>query len=368
VRFLRGGILGAGHVALHGHVPGWREQSGVEILAAADPRREARAAMSEALPGVAWHDGAESLVASEDLDFLDVCTPPAFHGAAIRLGLERGLHVLCEKPLVLDPDELARLAGLADSRRLVLASVHNWRYSPILAEATRLVREGSIGTVRACRWEVLRERPSASAAAPSSGGTNWRLDPAVAGGGILVDHGWHAIYVLVGWIPGPIGAVSARLSTRRHHEWPVEDTAEVELAFGGGEAKMFLTWAAQERRNRAEIEGDRGAIRIDGARLSREGAGADGSWVREFPDSLSEGSHHADWFGGVAAEFLGAIRSPESDSSSKSLGESAICARVIRLAQESSRAGGRRLTMPILSRVPGLALEAAAAGPAGERA
>lgn len=341
---LRGGILGAGHVALNGHIPGWRSRPDVAIVAAADSRREARDSLARALPDAAWHERAEELVGRSDLDFLDICTPPASHGALIRLGLERRLHVLCEKPLVLDPEELADLADLAARYRLVLAPVHNWKHAPILAAATRLVRGGALGPVLRCFWEVLRPRPSVAAplSGEADGPTNWRIDPAIAGGGILVDHGWHALYVLAGWFSAPLSAASGRLS-RVHRDWPVEDTAEADLSFGDATGRIFLTWGAEERRNRVEIEGVRGSIRIDGATLTW--TTSEGPHTQEFPESLSEGSHHPDWFAGVAAGFVHAIATPEVERSGENLREAAVCARAIRAIQESSRAGGRKVSI-----------------------
>jgi predicted dehydrogenase len=339
---LEGAIVGAGQVALHGHVPGWLERADrtdgdVEIVAAADPRPESRDALAAAMPGreVALFDSIDELLESTRLDFVDVCSPPAFHGDAVRAALERGVHVLCEKPLVLDAAELASLAALARSRGLALASVHNWRFAPPVRAATELVRSGAIGRVKSCRWEVVRERP-----AVSSDRSNWRLDPRIAGGGILVDHGWHAVYVLAGWMPRSLSFVSARLETRKHREFPVEDTADLRLGFGDAFAEVFLTWAGDERRNLVEIEGEAGSIRIEGRRVHV--TSPKGTSVREVSESLADGSHHPTWFAGVADEFVHAIRSPESRPAA-SLVESAVCVEALELARASSRAGGAPL-------------------------
>src|SRR5437764_13860775 len=99
---LRGGIVGLGNVARNGHVPAGLARKDVRIVAAADIDSGSRGAFSAVAPGVACHDSAEALLERERLDFVDLCTPPASHGAVIRLALDRGLHVLCEKPLVLD--------------------------------------------------------------------------------------------------------------------------------------------------------------------------------------------------------------------------------------------------------------------------
>jgi predicted dehydrogenase len=340
---LSGAIVGAGRVAVHAHVPGWRLRDDVEIVGAADPRPEARQALEEALPpspgrSLVWRDSVEALLdhAREHIDFVDICSPPAAHAPAIRAALERGVHVLCEKPLVLDGGELAALASLAASRGLVLGSVHNWRFAPPVAAATELVRSGAIGHVRRCRWEVVRDRPAAT-----SERSNWRLDPKISGGGILIDHGWHAVYVVAGWMPGRLTDVEATLTTRKHHEFPVEDTADLRLGFGSGAvAEIFLTWAGDGRRNTVSIEGEHGTIRIDGRRVDVETEA--GHSAREVPESLADGSHHPTWFAGVADELVEAIRSPESGPP-RSLAEAALCVEALELARESSRTGGARL-------------------------
>lgn len=340
---LRGAILGAGNVAIQGHLPGWLEREDVAIVAAADPRRAAREALAERLPDLRLYETADELLSGEALDFADVCAPPSMHAGLIAAALEKGLHVLCEKPLVLAADELAPLREIALRKNRALAAVHNWRHAPILAAAQALLAEGAIGEVRFCRWETLREKPAA--AAGDTGQTNWRVDPAVSGGGILMDHGWHALYVVCGWLPAAPRRVAGRLSTRRHREWPIEDTAEVFLECGGGErAEILLTWAADERKNRATVVGTSGAIRLDGNVLELTTIGRARPIVREFPESLSEGSHHPGWFKRVAAEFLAEIRDPARRG--RSLAEASACLELIGLARESSLRGGAALAVP----------------------
>jgi predicted dehydrogenase len=339
---IRGAILGAGNVAVNGHVPGWLGQRDIEIVAAADPRPAARAALLERLPEARWYGSAEELLAREGLDFADICAPPAMHAGIIAACLARGLHVLCEKPLVLSREELEPLASLAASKKRVLATVHNWRYAPILAAAREVLDSGQLGEVVSCRWETLRQKPAAAA---SEGEVNWRVDPAIAGGGVLMDHGWHALYVLCGWLPAPPLRVSGVLSTRRHHESPLEDTAELRLETGGtARAEIFLTWAADVRRNRAAIEGTLGAVRLDGHVLDFVSRGSTRpSRRREFPQGLSEGSHHPEWFARVAGEFLAAIVNPAGGS--RTLEEAFLCLDVIALARESSRRQGSLLPL-----------------------
>jgi predicted dehydrogenase len=166
--------------------------------------------------------------------------------------------------------------------------------------------------------------------------TNWRVDPALAGGGILFDHGWHALYCVARWAGVPRG-VAARLETRRFHEWPLEDTATLALEMTSGASHIFLTWTADKRSNHIEIDGERGDIHVDDDSVVVRSNSQERRW--SCPPSLSEGSHHPDWFGGVAADFLAAA----TTGGEGNLDEAVLCARLIDAAQRSSAAGGARL-------------------------
>ena len=336
---MRGGIIGLGNVAVHGHLPGWLERQDAEIVAVSDTRPTRRAVAAERVPAARWFDSAKALLTDARLDFVDVCAPPSSHAPLIRAALERGVHVLCEKPLVRSANELAAVADLARASGCVLHTVHNWHHAPMVRLASDLVRAGEIGRPTRVVWHTLRTRP---AAAGQSGDDNWRLDPAVAGGGVLSDHGWHVSYVIRRWLGGgPPLAVQARLETRRHTAWPVEDTASLTISFPGAVADVFLTWAADERRNWAMIEGEIGRIELRDDTVILAAAGADRRWT--LPP-LSASSHHPEWFGPAADDFLSEIASGAPTGAN--LAEAAVCAMVEHLARESSRRGGVTVDVP----------------------
>lgn len=337
---LRGAVIGLGNVAIHGHLPGWLGRQDVRIAAAADARPAQRALCEARLPGARWYDSPQDLLAGEPLDFVDICTPPSSHAELTLRALDRGLHVLCEKPLVSSPGDLRRVAGAAASAGRVLHTVHNWHHAPILSLTADLIREGEIGRVRHVLWETLRVRPAA--AADGSDG-NWRVDPAVAGGGVLTDHGWHVFYVLPAWVGARPTSVGARLETRRHAAFAVEDTASVRLGFAGASAEILLTWAAEERRNRVEVDGTEGRIELRDDTLVLTGKGGERRWLG-LP-ALSDGSHHPDWFHKVADRFLAAVAGASRGGAN--LAEAALCCEIEHLARESSRRGGVQLPLDL---------------------
>ncbi|HEY1454677.1 MAG TPA: Gfo/Idh/MocA family oxidoreductase, partial [Roseiarcus sp.] len=234
-------------------------------------------------------------------------------------------------------DDATRLAAAAARAGRVLHIVHNWLHAPICRKISALIDDGAIGAVRSARWRTLRTEPATAVSAP--GVANWRVDPKLAGGGILIDHGWHALYCVARWAGVP-GRVSARLETRRFHDQPLEDTATLDLETASGVSQIFLTWAADTRSNAIEVVGEQGEIQVVGDTVRVRSNSQERRW--SCPPSLSEGSHHPDWFGGVVADFLAAA----TGAGESNLDEVLLCARLIDAAQRSSAAGGAWLALP----------------------
>lgn len=329
-RPLRGALVGFGKAAELAHLPALKNRQEFQVVAAADPLGDRRTRAQALIPGIRPYPDLESLLAGEPgLDFVDICSPPRSHVPLLEAALHHGCHVLCEKPLALAPQEFQQLRDVADRAAAALVTVNNWKYAPLVSLATTMVRAGAIGRVRRLEWQVYRT------SAAGGGLSTWRQDPANSLGGILVDHGWHAFYLLREWAGGPPRAVRARL--REDAAAPgVEVEAEVELEFPGVDARLFLTWLARQRRNRGLLQGTAGEIILADDRLSRL-AGDKIIEAHSFPEKLSAGSHHPQWMAGVLDEFLEEICVPEKRG--RNLREAQDCARLIRLAYYSQKTG-----------------------------
>jgi predicted dehydrogenase len=131
-----------------------------------------------------------------------------------------------------------------------------------------------------------------------------RLDPAIAGGGILLDR-LHALYCVVRWAGAPRG-IAAVLENRRFRDSPLEDTATLRLDLISGTGEIYLTWAGEERSNSIEIAGEQGRICAANDRVVLKTNAGERHW--SCPPPLSEGSHHRDWFICVAEDFQVAVR------------------------------------------------------------
>src|SRR5207249_9956964 len=138
----RGAIVGCGAVACQAHVPAWRAASAFQMVAAVDPIPAQRAQLHALLPEVRCYADLATLLAHEELDFLDVCTPPALHEEGILQACAHGLHVLCEKPLTFTAPAMQRIRTAATAANVVVFSVHNWKYAPIVQALKRLLSVG----------------------------------------------------------------------------------------------------------------------------------------------------------------------------------------------------------------------------------
>jgi len=224
----------------------------------------------------------EELATDESVDVVHVCTPNNVHYQQAEAALRAGKHVMCEKPLAMNPRETAALVELARKAGKVGAVTYNVRYYPMCQEAHALVQSGAIGEPRIVHGGYLQDwlfYPT---------DWNWRLDPALGGEmRAVADIGTHWMD-LVGWITGrKLVELCADLATvmpvRQRPTGPVEtfqkttgateavhmstdDYASVLLHFERGlRGVLTVSQMSAGRKNRLwfEIDGSEGSLAFD---------------------------------------------------------------------------------------------------------
>jgi uncharacterized protein (TIRG00374 family) len=327
---LRGALLGAGNVGLNGHAPQWLEPEiagQAEIVAAADISAANRQAAHRLFPAATLYASAEQLLAAERLDFVDLCTPPFTRLALVEDAVRRGLHLVCEKPLALGLADAERIAALVREAGVVLKPCHQYHHSPLWTAVRNLAPR--IGRIRHARYEVRR-------LAANEGNANWRPEwrtsPALAGGGILVDHGAHVFYQLRA-VMGDARRVQATVRTLEHKGYGVEDTACILLECDDAIAEVTLTWAAHRRETSFRLIGEHGEIAGDESEV-RLFTGGEQTVVH--PGGLSGDSSHSDWYRPLFADFLRRVR--DGAPAAEEVEEAVYVTRVIECAYTSSQA------------------------------
>ena len=143
---VRVGVLGAGAWARFAHLPGYLRDPRCELVAIADPlvERAREFAAEFGIPNV--YSSHEALIARDDIQLIDVCTPSATHFELAMAALHAGKHVLCEKPVAYDFRETRRAAALARSKGLKTKLGFTFRYSPAMQYMKELIDQGFVGT------------------------------------------------------------------------------------------------------------------------------------------------------------------------------------------------------------------------------
>ncbi|MEU5832528.1 Gfo/Idh/MocA family oxidoreductase [Streptomyces diacarni] len=223
-----------------------------------------------------------ALIARDDVQLVDVCTPGDSHAEIAVAALEAGKHVLCEKPLantVAEAEAMVAAARAARERGQVAMVGFNYRRTPALALARRMVAEGRLGDVRHVRVSYLQDW-LVDPAFPLA----WRLRKETAGSGALGDLGAHAIDIAQHVAGSPLAGVSAQTETFVK-ERPLGDGAPAgELGavtvddaavftgrlLSGALASFEVTRVAAGRKNalRVELNGTLGSLAFDLERLN----------------------------------------------------------------------------------------------------
>ncbi|MFE5589572.1 Gfo/Idh/MocA family protein [Streptomyces sp. NPDC056549] len=231
-----------------------------------------------------------ALVARDDVQLVDVCTPGDSHAEIAVAALEAGKHVLCEKPLantVAEAEVMAAAAEAAAARGQVAMVGFNYRRLPALSYARRLIADGRLGALRHVRVTYLQDW-----LVDPGFPLTWRLEREHAGSGALGDLGAHAVDLaqylagehLVGvsaltetfvrerpLLAGAAAGLSAGPGSGAYGAVTVDDAALFTGRLASGALASFeATRMAAGRKNalRLEINGEKGSLAFDLERLN----------------------------------------------------------------------------------------------------
>jgi predicted dehydrogenase len=325
---LRGAIIGLGNAAVHAHLPAWQKSRDFSIEAIVEPSPSRAEIGRKLLPGARVYPNLEALLSEDVVDFVDICTPPCFHAELVTAACSSGLHVMCEKPLSIPAQRLKGIRQLAGRTNRVIFTVNNWKYAPLWVKAAELIQENRIGVIKSISLNVLRP--------PNSGGgsSNWRKCIDIAQGGILIDHGWHNIYLILSLLRKLPSSIAVKMESSTGDGPCVEDTVDLALRFHEAEARLYLTWKASCRRNSGTIEGDEGTLFVNDDHLVLNSDGFPPARF-DFSEALSAGSHHPEWMEPVVRNFGREIL--DAGCRGENLTEAAWCANLIDLAYRANR-------------------------------
>ena len=151
------------------------------------------------------------LVAADDIDAIDICTPNNLHAEIAIEAAKHGKAILCEKPLSMDVAEGEKMCAAVEKAGVPNTVWYNYRRIPAVTFAKNIVDSGKLGRIFHYRANFLQDW-TINADLPQGGAALWRLDASAAGSGVTGDLLAHCIDTAI-WLNGSVNDVTAMTET-----------------------------------------------------------------------------------------------------------------------------------------------------------
>ncbi len=291
---LRFGMVGAGGIA-QAYAQAFDSCEAARLVAVADVRGEAARALGEGA-GCHSYDSYQTMAARSRLDAVVICTPPVTHPEIAIHFLERGVHVLCEKPFSIDSRSARKMIEAANKAGVKLTMASKFRYVDDVIRAKSIVTSGILGEI------ILFENAFTSRVDMSN---RWNSKPSISGGGVLVDNGSHSVD-LMRYFLGPLAEVHV-VEGKRVQGLDVDETVRIFVRSESGVmGSIDLSWSIdKELDSYINIYGSQGTISV-GWKESKYRQSSSREWI-----VFGKGYNKVQAFRSQISNFAAAIRGEE---------------------------------------------------------
>lgn len=248
---LKFALIGTGGIA-QTYAQAFQTSKCCELVAVADVRRESADAFAEPFGAKSFAD-YKTLAENSEIDAVIVSTPPNSHPEIAMYFMNRGVHVLCEKPLCLSSAEARAMIETAEKTGVKFTMASKFRYVEDVIKAKSMIASGFLG-------EVVQFENAFTAKVDMS--KRWNSDKTVAGGGVLIDNGTHSVDI-IRYFLGPIEEILA-LETSGTQNLSVDENVKLLAKTGNNvAASVDLTWGInKELPNFISVYGTNGTLHI----------------------------------------------------------------------------------------------------------
>ena len=243
-------VVGCGDISVV-HLAAIRDLEGVELVGVCDVD-EQRATDTAAEHGVPLYADYRAMFDDLRPDVTHVCTPHDQHASVAVDAVERGIHVVLEKPIAHTLAEGQRVLDATHARPEVKVAVcFQNRYNLAAQEAHRLIAGGHLGAVRGASATVAWHRTPEYYDRRA-----WRGQRAHSGGGVLINQAIHTLDLLL-WLLGPVARVGSRIGTFALGDYvDVEDTAQLVMSHENDSRSVLFATVANTVDSPVSIEID----------------------------------------------------------------------------------------------------------------
>lgn len=211
MRTIRWGIIGCGQVTEEKSGPAFQKVPGSALTAVMrrDAQKAADYAKRHGVPR--WYDNAASLIEDPEVDAIYIATPPHVHMQYTLQAARAGKPVYCEKPLGFSYEQSRAMVEFCNEKQIPLYVAYYRRALPKFQLVKKLLAEGAIGEARSVSV-VTCQKPKPQ----YLNGSDWKVNPEIAGGGLFHDVGCHTLDLL-DWLFGPIIEAHGHAGKQEQH-------------------------------------------------------------------------------------------------------------------------------------------------------
>ncbi|MCR5768330.1 MAG: Gfo/Idh/MocA family oxidoreductase [Lachnospiraceae bacterium] len=251
---IKWGVMGTAGIAAGCTIPGMKKAKGCELYAIAGRSLEKANAFKVKFGFEKAYEGYDALLEDPDVDAVYIPLPNNIHCEWVIKALNAHKHVLCEKPIAMNTEELRCMFQAAKDNGVILMEAYAYLHSPFMEALKNIVKSGEIGKIDYIDTAFLTQGYS----------EDFRLHKELGGGGIY-DVGCYCTTMILSLIDSPIEYVKA---DGELDETGVDHMASVLLKFGDGarasfNCGMILGTDTSDRYDRLFIHGTKGYIRSD---------------------------------------------------------------------------------------------------------
>jgi predicted dehydrogenase len=146
IKTLRVGIVGCG-AAMYWHLASMRRINGVRVVAVCDKNEALARRVAKKFGINSYYPELAGMLNREEMEVVNICTPPATHPALAIQAMKAGRHVLTEKPMALTVNEADEMIETARTSQVQMGVVHNQLFIPVVMKAREMVNQGVVGEV-----------------------------------------------------------------------------------------------------------------------------------------------------------------------------------------------------------------------------
>jgi UDP-N-acetyl-2-amino-2-deoxyglucuronate dehydrogenase len=253
------GIIGCGKI-LERHAEAVRLNKGFELVALCDVQKEILRSMCGKHRTRGYED-YRKMLSVEELDMVVIATPNSLHVEQAEYCLAHSVDILVEKPVSLNPSDVARLSGLATANERMAYCVLQVRLNPSVQTVARVLELGLLGEIRGMSMVQRWQRPYEYF-------SGWRAQPDI-GGGTLYECGIHYLDVMNELLGTP-KIISSKVYATKHKTSQIEDTIYSLLDFGnyGGTVEVTVSAEPHNLECSLSIMGSNGYIKLGGKAMN----------------------------------------------------------------------------------------------------